>query len=479
MIGSLAFDPFLQAIISSEGRLDEIPVPRVPTIGRSTGADFGTAMPMETYFYKKGFNYHDPNDANDTATGDLEVGVSPTTNFAIAGSVLNGFYNSTSFRNQTVGFRCKTGNCTWPIFSSLAVCTSCVDVSNHIKSKSYPGGDYSRTTYKLPYAQIENNDGRKGKHPWDRTEVVINSTAHPQQTISFTDKDTLLISFLAMLGAPSWRSNQTNWNESKPEAYECALLLCANAYESKSRDGILEENIVGSWSQRNPTSYRPLHSGYNATELAAFETALGPSLYKVYDNLTIERTALQLMIPPQESTFLPENAPRLFNFTYLDIIGTIDYLRQLSKKSQSWPYAGNGDTGPSVPEMLGKSTNITLTFERVGKSMTDQIRDLAASPVSGTAYRWTTHVNVEWAYLTLPVLMILFGCIHVILTIVESRKLGLPAWKEDTLPVLLHGFNDHIQNLLRDAQTDPKAAKAAESVLISFSEDKNRLRIVS
>lgn len=442
-IGTLAFDPFLQSVISLKGRLDVALLENSVTIGRSTSTDFGAA------------------------------------DFAIASSIYNGFYNSTSFRSQTVGFRCTTGNCTWPVFSTLAVCSSCVNVSDHIQNRSYESGTFSRTIYSLPYAQITNDNGRKGDGLLDQTEIFVNSTVHPQNTISFTDKDTLLISFLAMLGAPGWRSNESNWNESKPDAYECALLLCANAYISKVQDGVLEEQIVGSWSQRNPASYRPLNSYDNATELAVSEAALGSSLYKVYDNLTIERTPLQLMIPDQESAFLPKNETRVFNFTSVDVISTIDFLRQVSDQQQTWPRFGNRNTGPSVPEVLGRSTNITLTFEHVAKSITDQIRDLAASSVSGTAYQWQTHVYIFWGKFAIPGFMIVMGCVYVVLTIIQSRRLDLPAWKEDTLPTLLHGFDDDSQTLLRDVQDDPKADRAAEGVLVQFCKEKNRLRIIS
>lgn len=476
LVGSLVFDPFLQAVISSDGRLDQVLPDSMTTVVRASSLDFKTAKPMSRWL-------------SDNATiGNLSimpVDILPTTNFAMASAIYNGFYNSSSSRNQTAAFQCATGNCTWFAFTSLAFCSSCVDVSHLIKNKSDPASvhtDYANTVYSLPYADIRNNDGRKGNQPYDRTVLSTNWTVRPEQTISFQEIDTMLIAFLTMLAAPSWRANQTNWNESTPSALECALTLCVNAYQSNVKNGVFTENIITSWSQRDPSSYQPTDDNsvnYTPAEVAALDDALGNSLYKVQDNFTVYRTDLRLATLRRESREAAGNVSYAFNITQLDILGMIGFLRSLGDDDLTWPQFYRRSNSGSLSEMLNDSTNLTTTFARVAESMTNHIRDMSGTPIQGTAYRWTPHVKVQWPFLTLPVIIVITGCLYVVLTIVESTRLDLPAWKESALPMLLYGFDDETRNLLRRAQDDPRAAKVSETVQIKFGEEGNGLRVVA
>src|ERR1700733_10906052 len=46
-------------------------------------------------------------------------------------AVLNGMFVGDP--NPSLSFTCPTGNCTWPDFSTLAVCSSCVDMSHYMQ----------------------------------------------------------------------------------------------------------------------------------------------------------------------------------------------------------------------------------------------------------------------------------------------------------------------------------------------------------
>ena len=46
-------------------------------------------------------------------------------------AVLNGMFLADP--NPLVSFTCPTGNCTWPDFSTLAVCSSCVDMTQYMQ----------------------------------------------------------------------------------------------------------------------------------------------------------------------------------------------------------------------------------------------------------------------------------------------------------------------------------------------------------
>jgi hypothetical protein len=60
----------------------------------------------------------------------------------------------------------------------------------------------------------------------------------------------------------------TAWDVSQPTATECALYLCADMYEAKTRDGELTESVPRSWANRDAESYKPdpKPSIYNYTD---------------------------------------------------------------------------------------------------------------------------------------------------------------------------------------------------------------------
>ena len=64
--------------------------------------------------------------------------------------------------------------------------------------------------------------------------------------------------------------------------------------------------------------------------------------------------------------------------------------------------------------------------------------------------------------------MLVAGILYVVLTILESRRLKMPVWKESSLPTLLHGFDDETQTLLRS-----EGETSRHKLLIRFMEDEN------
>jgi hypothetical protein len=126
-------------------------------------------------------------------------------------------------------------------------------------------------------------------------------------------------------------------------------------------------------------------------------------------------------------------------------------------------------------DALWNSTNLTTTFENVARSLTFQIRNSAPSRHQGTTQRWTIRVRVNWAYLAFPISLLTIGLTYVILTIAESTKLRVPAWKEKALPTLLYGFDDETQKLLRDDEGLKQEEKERMKVRFGHDEKDGRL----
>lgn len=484
-VGAIAFDPFLQAVISTHGQLDSISAETYPVVGQSLRIDSGTVRQVPG-----------------AAVRDIETGltlisqIDGRADFGFISSVWQGFQNTSAFRNDAIGVECSTGNCTWPVYTSAAVCSSCEDVSERMVRRQFHGrngtnvpsvfnayeGDYVK--FELPYANIRNYVGRlEDQEEQGRvlpTFMTANTTINATRTVMFKDVKTLLMAFTVMRAPEGWLDRQLNWEDGKPEATECAIYLCANAYETRSENSIVKERVLGSWVHKTPGSHAAIPSTReNNTEAAeAWVKKLGDMLF----DGQVNRTDLQLLIPEEESTQLPLNIHREFNVSHAFIYSAMDYLLQFTKPKtqvpreigdeppdETWGMLGApwwSTSQPVVIDALWNSKNLTITFDNVARSLTNQIRNSSPDRHQGELKQWVIHVHVDWAYLAYPVSMLVGGILYVVLTMIESRHLCMPVWKESALPTLLHGFDDETQRLLR---ADGKAAQ--RKALVRFEQD--------
>lgn len=121
-------EPFLQAIISDYGLLVDIDASRQnstsPTIAKSNRFDGGTQCVTT-------FSSNYPK-------------VDTTPDFAVAAALYDGLNAAINSGYQNVSFTCTSGNCTWTLFTSLAVRSTCFNISSLLK-RTTPE-DVARTT---------------------------------------------------------------------------------------------------------------------------------------------------------------------------------------------------------------------------------------------------------------------------------------------------------------------------------------------
>jgi hypothetical protein len=498
IIGTIAFDPFLQAVISTHGQLDNIP----PT-QQSHQLFESTAKIAQARNIDGGvISWLGPLDSMNTTSGRIGyvVGAVSRPDFGVVSSIYNGFQNTSAYRNDGGTNSCPTGNCTWPVFASAAFCSSCNDISNHlvVVTGNGPGGSNNRppyparvegdyTAYTLPYANISNyNEGRYLRDA--ATWMSANVTLDPRLTLSFQHQQTLLVAFVILRVPENWLASNDSWTSAeRPVATECALYLCAKAYKAKSYNNILKEEVAGSWAVKDPGSYKVDHGApliQGGPALDAWADSLGNSLK---DDI-VPRTDLRLLIPAESSHSLPATMQRSFNVSYGLIQSTMDFFVELTHSSSiaaqkrkdmmAYPMSGSGSMPPIV-DALWYSTNLTKTFENVATSLTNQFRNTSPDRFEGSIQQWVIHIHVDWPYLTFPAAMILIGIIYVVLTIIESTRLHIPVWKERALPTLLHGLNDETQSLLRHDHLASKGMRPRRNVRFGYDEKEDCLRLVT
>lgn len=278
-------------------------------------------------------------------------------------------------------------SCTWNSFSSLAICSKCLDITSSVEKTCNGSGCFAST---LPGGPSLSSFGGR-----------INSSV----THISTNLDDIEASVVRFSSFISKRMNDSD----DVVAWECTLSYCVNTYSASVTDGDMKQITEKTWrnnsashSQGSDLIYNPPHSVINNTANA--------STFKVAN--------------------LAANAMNSFMSETFTGSGGID--------SSSSGFAFSSD----VIHALYNTKNYPKSIENLASSMTNNIRqqnDSGSSPFEGVAYKTETYVHVRWAWFAYPATVFVLSLLYLLATIIESRNRDIPIWKSSTLALLLHG----------------------------------------
>jgi hypothetical protein len=110
--------------------------------------------------------------------------------------------------------------------------------------------------------------------------------------------------------------------------------------------------------------------------------------------------------------------------------------------------------------------NITHHLDRLVEGVTNVIRSSSSSElVYGKAWDNEVYVKVRWAWLSLPLGLLVFSFIFLLATVVKSaaEKNQVSIRKNSAIATLLYGFPDHYQKrLAKTASSGTPRAKAKD-----------------
>ncbi|KAJ4420296.1 hypothetical protein N0V85_000645 [Neurospora sp. IMI 360204] len=425
-----------------------------------------------------------------------------TSDFGLTLAVYDGFVNKPSALTNPYqsSFSCETGNCTFQIFDSLAVCSRCVNVSDHIRREQVPKEGTTYTRYTLPYdLEILNWDGAKqpeNPYPVVPIESLINrqlygdtdqpsaaASSSPNQTvvkvianrsesISFANFTTTFVVFRIIQSTPEFVKNLSPWNTTFPLAMECGLSFCVNRYESNVSKGILHESIINSWVEWSHPSLLPqdqiLESNITTKKqrekwMHSFNHTLGSPVAsephgKLWD---FPRSDLLLATHPNldpgdhdpGATTVSNHLP-YFNITQVTIASTIDWFTHvLAPEPLMYPATADTGNGSPVAGAIAKSTNLSTTFDNVARSMTAWIRENEGVWVTeSSTKKWVFRFRIRWPFVTVPVAVMVASALYLGLTIWQTRRNGVEPWKEDAFAAIAHGLDQESRAKIGQAE---------------------------
>ncbi|KAL8793432.1 MAG: hypothetical protein Q9195_004018 [Heterodermia aff. obscurata] len=335
---------------------------------------------------------------------------------------------------------CPTGNCTFPPYQSLAVCSSCQDVSHALTHKC-PATSYCE--HSLPNGlrmnKTEEDDLRGAVATSGYLFPVDNVTLHGNSIFNFSR-----IRGTTSESGPNLRRNVT--------ANQCFLYWCVNNYDSSVSDGHLNEKITSSW-YANGTYWWSNHGIMNDERID--------------------------LIPPGIS---PSTSPNPnFTVAYLAHVGISEFLAQkltLSNSiaispdalSSSLDETSNASSYEYSQDLLRifRDSEPDAIFANIAKSMTRNIRDQNASmqtntsdgyfnlagggPAGGIAREAYIFVSVRWAWLAFSAVLVLLTCLFLGLTVLSTARHDVAVWKSSPIPLLFSGLEKEEADRLRRAK---------------------------
>lgn len=330
-------------------------------------------------------------------------------------AVRTGFFaDSVSIPN----IACSTGNCTWPVVPSLAVCGACTPTTyTNSCDTTVDNSKWHFCNYTMESGTTVSVSNQLAS---------LNTVFFAEQTASgsiynMSDPVTPYIAVMdTMYSSPD--ANIPSWTN--VSAAECALWFCVQAYTTTTNDSTTSQ-IISEYSTILPVDNPALN--FSATRQfvdvpASFNT-LPNSTFEVADTSFF---SFQSYIATQQ----------MMNGTIMAGIGeqasSNDYMLQLWTESS--------DLDKWVKKLATVMTNYFRTYNSsvyTHNAANGTYNGTASANLyAGTAYIQVTHVRVRWGWLTFPLALTLLSIVFLILSIIQTRRSSIGAWKSSPLALL-------------------------------------------
>ncbi|GAB1318532.1 hypothetical protein MFIFM68171_08742 [Madurella fahalii] len=317
------------------------------------------------------------------------------------------------------------------------------------------------TSYDVSYGHIRQFDG-EFRLPY--TDVLLTTFVNTDysKSVTFQGDNTTFTTFLIMHASRDFLNGSVLWENSWPTATECGFYFCAKAYESSATNGVLTERELGTWAVREPRSW----SAPDVYQTEEWRTrperqqrwnGEHPTMDHTEERLF--RSDLQLIIPPETWT-TPDTGSHVknrFNITQTTVMGPQIAINDLFIGAGPVRSVEEHEMQAHCQYLWNAIGNLTAAFDRVAQWLTLEIRDSSADDWSsnhgehGIAFSKELQIRVRWGFFSVIVATVALGWGYVIGVLVNTHRLGLPAWKTSVYSTLAFAPDGAVRALLRDA----------------------------
>lgn len=311
---------------------------------------------------------------------------------------------------------CSTGNCTFPIFTSLGICSSCGNITDLLNQTCATTSEFE--TDPICKATFTDDDGST---IWIDNTTVLNSVEYDSGIPRLETYGDSAILALRML-----RYDQVE----VAHATECAFYYCVRAYQAAVRDHILEQNVTAIWYGTNASIDEQQGIVFSPPP-AAWESL----------NLT---QATNFTIDVETWGQIP---------TWLGVRGTVmseDGATSTNNSDDLIRHLYDNLHAPNASQDVGG------LFADVTMEMSDKMRQLCPANISvhGIVFDVSTILKVQWQWVTFPALVIALTGVFLLWVILDSYRNHAMAWKNSVLPFIFYGRSADVDRLVNEERVE-------------------------
>lgn len=298
---------------------------------------------------------------------------------------------------------CPTGNCTWPITPSLAICGQCSPSTYEIHC------DNIFCNYTMPSGSIITLVGP------DSTEgpgFAVRPGAGARYNSSLYDK--LYITNFDVVGAP-YLSLVQGFSNQTTRASECAMWICMQAYNVSTRSNHQVQTIVHTFSSINST----------------------PTYGSVFSNFTFPTLPAELNAIPNTN----------YSVSAIAVDGFSETLYTMFNGTAQLNIESSFAASDAVDAIWSASANLDPWIQQVALSMTNAFRNSSGQPshalYNGIGYQ--LGISIRWPWIALPAAMVLLSLVFLAAVMVQTARSPVASWKGSPLTFLFFDVDQEIK----------------------------------
>lgn len=358
--------------------------------------------------------------------------------------------------------RCPTGNCTWPLFTSLGFCVKCQNISQRLQNSStYDKHNKSECdvfnegngTYSSSTCNITTRDYAY-RFP-ELNGQVLETYTNEKRSFSTSIDFYALIDPAMYSPVPVFlvirlnRNNKTAFNFTDGTSVWTTAFVTLIQISTQYPDygDVLTADLcaLSFCAQRRNVSV-----SLNRLSSTILQTVYGTN---VVHQVNSSKPSTEWL------SFTGEN----FNMTSPSQVNETDYLDRFVSNWEDnlstvmFSLEGNLTVNSNVSDdsfatsnimaAFNASSNMSMTMDNIVTTLTNYYRDSSNVTVSGQAGQTEFYVQVSWPWITLPAFLVIAGNIFLILAMFETKRPGARIRKNSEVALLFHGLEESDQEL--------------------------------
>ncbi|KAF2664059.1 hypothetical protein BT63DRAFT_429586 [Microthyrium microscopicum] len=428
-----------------------------------------------------------------------ETGAALLTDF-VAGAIQVSAMNAPSNETDLLPFICPSGNCTFAAatdgasFQSLGMCHSCKEINSLIRANetsgdyyldhmAYVGYVFPNSTNKTPYSMF-----------WSR-KTLANSAEFD---------DLFTIDALALNVDSDCNLEKSENCTKHPLAWSCSIYPCIKTYNATIVTSVLNETILASTTPLRKTNSSAVEvtTSTNLTWSLATERVLLDGRW-TQCNISDTPSGASI-VPVGTNNTLTANNPNpglplryfepscVWNLGYIISLALNQYLSWMYDNEYLESYNGNtmGVQGAQFLTELYRNGTATLsTVDQYFEDLTDTITAMMRQHGEGGQEAWMvgnvleTHtcIGVQWAWISLPALLVLAGVVFLVVAVVRSVQAGMwkGAWRSSGVVPFIVGLNNDRSIIISEKSWKSKMEEQSADIKVRLVPDEQRLEVLS